>query len=43
VAKRTPLNDIDQGAIICAMAEGQVVALAKFEGGEIRPFRVLNF
>ena len=42
VAKRTPLNDIDQGATICAMADGKVVALAKFEGGEIRPFRVLN-
>tara|TARA_B100000315_G_scaffold260776_2_gene325106 strand:- start:1825 stop:2751 length:927 start_codon:yes stop_codon:yes gene_type:complete len=43
VAKRTPLTDIDQGATICAMADGKVVALAKFEGGEIRPFRVLNF
>ena len=43
VAKRTPLNDIDQGATVCAMAEDKVVALAKFEGGEIRPFRVLNF
>jgi len=42
VAKRTPLTNIDQGAIVCAMAEGKVVALAKFEGGEIRPFRVLN-
>ena len=42
VAKRTPLNDIDQGATICAMADGKVVALAKFEGGESRPFRVLN-
>ena len=42
VAKRTPLNNIDQGDIVCAMAEGKLVALAKFEGGEIRPFRVLN-
>ena len=43
VAKRTPLTEIDQGATICAMADGKVVALAKLEGGEIRPFRVLNF
>ena len=43
VAKRTPLTDIDQGATICAMADGKVVALARIEGGEIRPFRVLNF
>ncbi len=42
VAKRTPLTEIDQGATICAMADGKVVALARFEGGEIRPFRVLN-
>jgi len=42
VAKRPPLNDISQGAVICAMEEGKLVALARFEGGEIRPFRVLN-
>ncbi|MAF46762.1 MAG: tRNA pseudouridine(55) synthase TruB [Rhodospirillales bacterium] len=43
VAKRSPLKQIGQGAVICAMAEGKPVALARFEGGEIRPFRVLNF
>ena len=43
VAKRTPLTDIGQGATICAMADGKVVALAKLKGGEIHPFRVLNF
>jgi tRNA pseudouridine55 synthase len=42
VAKRSPLNGIDQGAIVCAMANGKVVALAKLEGAEFRPFRVLN-
>ncbi len=42
VARRTPLNDIDHGAVICAMSEGKPVALARLEGGEIRPFRVLN-
>jgi tRNA pseudouridine55 synthase len=43
VAKRIPLTEIDQGAIICAMASGKVVALAKLKGIEICPFRVLNF
>ena len=43
VAKRIPLTEIDQGAIICAMARGKVVALAKLKGIEICPFRVLNF
>lgn len=42
VARRTPLSEIDQGAVVCAMAEGKPVALATFDGGEIRPFRVLN-
>ena len=42
VAKRTPLKDISQGDVVCAMEEGKLVALARFEGGEIRPFRVLN-
>jgi tRNA pseudouridine55 synthase len=42
VAKRTPLTDIDQGDTVFAMAEGKPVALVRLEGGEIRPFRVLN-
>jgi tRNA pseudouridine55 synthase len=42
VAGRAPLRDIAQGAIVCAMAEGKPVALARIEGGEIRPVRVLN-
>jgi tRNA pseudouridine55 synthase len=43
LAKRIPLVGIDPGAVVCAMEDGKVVALAKFEGNEIRPFRVLNF
>ncbi|NQV56831.1 MAG: tRNA pseudouridine(55) synthase TruB [Rhodospirillales bacterium] len=43
VAQRTPLGKISQGAVLCAMTEGKLVALARFEGGEIRPFRVMNF
>ena len=42
VARRTPLTDINQGETVFAMAEGKPIALARFEGGEIRPFRVLN-
>ncbi len=42
VARRKSLRDIDQGAVVCAMTEGRPVALASFEGGEIRPVRVLN-
>ena len=42
VANRSPLKNIDQGAVVCAMAEGKPVALARINGGEIRPMRVLN-
>jgi len=42
VARRTPLNGIAQGSVVCAMAEGKLVALARITGGEIRPQRVLN-
>ncbi len=42
VARRTPLGKINQGAVVCAMADGKPVALARCEGGEVRPFRVLN-
>ena len=42
VASRTPLSGIDPESVVCAMAEGRMVALARIKGGEIRPFRVLN-
>ncbi len=42
VALRSPLEKIIQGEVVCAMAEGKPVALAKITGSEIRPFRVLN-
>jgi len=42
VAGRSPLTDIAQGDAVCAMAEGRLVALARIQGGEIRPIRVLN-
>ena len=43
VAIRSPFKNIGQGDVVCAMAEGRLVALAKIKGGEIRPFRVMNF
>jgi tRNA pseudouridine55 synthase len=43
VASRTPFKNISQGDVVCAMADGKLVALAKIKGGEIRPFRVMNF
>tara|TARA_B100000315_G_scaffold245809_1_gene272294 strand:- start:48 stop:986 length:939 start_codon:yes stop_codon:yes gene_type:complete len=43
VASRFPFKNISQGDVVCAMADGRLVALAKIHGGEIRPFRVMNF
>lgn len=43
VANRSPFKNISQGDVVCAMAEGRLVALARIKGGEIRPFRVMNF
>jgi tRNA pseudouridine55 synthase len=42
VARRSPLEEVAQGVVFCAMAEGKPVALARISGGEIRPLRVLN-
>ncbi|HEC14643.1 MAG TPA: tRNA pseudouridine(55) synthase TruB [Rhodospirillales bacterium] len=42
VVSRSPLENISQGVVVCAMAEGKPVALARIEGGEIRPLRVFN-
>lgn len=42
VATRSQLQDVDPEAVVCAMADGRMVALARIKGGEIRPFRVLN-
>jgi len=33
---------LESGAVVCAMAEGKPVALARFEAGDLRPVRVLN-
>jgi tRNA pseudouridine55 synthase len=42
LAARSPLPSISAGATVRAMAEGRLVALARIEGGAIRPIRVLN-
>ena len=42
VASRVPLENVDQGDIVCAMAGGKPVAMARIMGGEIRPLRVFN-
>ncbi|MCW8835477.1 MAG: tRNA pseudouridine(55) synthase TruB [Rhodospirillales bacterium] len=42
VANRSSLSELSQGATVCAMCDGKMVALARIEGGEIRPVRVLN-
>ena len=43
IANRSTLTKIAQGDIVCAMAEGRLVALATIKGGEVRPLRVMNF
>jgi tRNA pseudouridine55 synthase len=35
-------GSLDEGAVLCAMAGGRAVALARLVGDEIRPVRVLN-
>jgi tRNA pseudouridine55 synthase len=42
VARRTPLRNFGLGTVFCAFADGKPIALARFEGGELRPIRVLN-
>lgn len=42
VATRTPLSNVASGDTVCAMAEGRLVAVARIDGGEIRPVRVMN-
>ena len=42
LAARLSLPTISAGYTVRAMAEGRLVALARIEGGEIRPVRVLN-
>ncbi len=42
VAIRSPRQAVTQGAVVCVMAAGKPVALARISGGEIRPLRILN-
>lgn len=42
VTSRSCVTDLSRGAVVCAMAEGKPVALARIAGAEIRPVRILN-
>lgn len=36
------IRDLESGDVVCAMSGGKPVAISRFEGGELRPVRVLN-
>ncbi len=42
VAAREPIAFVPPDGTVRAMAEGRLVALARIEGGEVRPVRVMN-
>lgn len=39
---RDRLRDLNQGSIVCATTAGKLVALARYEAGEVHPVRVIN-
>ena len=41
-ANRERIADLSNGAVICAMAGEKLVALARYDAGDLRPVRVLN-
>ena len=43
LAKRLPVGGIAEGEVFCARTDREMIALAKFEGNQIRPVRVMNF
>ena len=40
--ERVTALDLEVGDVVCAMAQGKPVALARYEGGSLSPVRVLN-
>ena len=40
--ERITALDLEVGEVVCAMAKGKPVALARYEGGSLSPVRVLN-
>jgi len=42
IASRTPLTGIRAGDTVRAMSGGRLVAVARIDGGEVRPVRVMN-
>ena len=41
-SNRDRISQLDNGDVICAMSGGKLVALARYDAGDIRPLRVLN-
>jgi tRNA pseudouridine55 synthase len=39
---RDRLREFTPGGMVCAMSEGRIVALTRYEGGELVPVRVIN-
>jgi tRNA pseudouridine55 synthase len=39
---RDRLREFTPGGMVCAMSEGKIVALTRYEGGELVPVRVIN-
>jgi tRNA pseudouridine55 synthase len=39
---RERVGHLESGALVCAMSGGKPVALARYEGGDLRPLRILN-
>jgi tRNA pseudouridine55 synthase len=39
---RDRIRGMNPGGMVCAMLEGRLVALTRFEGGELLPVRVMN-
>jgi tRNA pseudouridine55 synthase len=39
---RDRLRNLTQGSLVCATAGGRLVAVARYEAGEVHPVRVLN-
>ncbi len=39
---RERIGQLESGTLVCAMSGGKLVAIARFEAGDLRPVRVLN-
>jgi tRNA pseudouridine55 synthase len=39
---RERIGQLESGSLVCAMSDGKMVAIARFEAGDLRPVRILN-